>query len=53
MEGLSMFWLSWVAWIIVTFLMPKSQKRTMIAGFILLFIILYAIQVPVPKGPLI
>lgn len=50
MEGLSMFWLSWVAWIIVTFLMPKSQKRTMIAGFILLFIILYAIQVPVPKG---
>lgn len=50
MEGLSMFWLSWVAWIIVTFIMPKSQNRTMIAVFILLFIIFYAIQIPVPNG---
>lgn len=50
MEGLFMFWLSWVAWIIVTFLMAKSKKRIMIAGFILLFIIFYSVHIPVPMG---
>ncbi|MFK3936262.1 hypothetical protein ACI2JA_01960 [Alkalihalobacillus sp. NPDC078783] len=50
MEGLFMFWLSWVAWIIVTFLLPKSQKRILIAGFILLFIIMFAIEIPLAKG---
>ncbi|MBU8789741.1 hypothetical protein NSA56_08075 [Oceanobacillus caeni] len=38
-EGILFFWASWLLWIIVTFLMKKSSRRTILAYWILLTII--------------
>ncbi|MDQ0205902.1 YphA family membrane protein [Alkalicoccobacillus murimartini] len=52
MEGLIMYWFSWCAWIVVTFLVPKSMNRYKWSMFILFFIVFYSIDVTVPSGQL-
>ncbi|MCM2674322.1 YphA family membrane protein [Alkalicoccobacillus plakortidis] len=50
MEGLVMFWLGWTAWVVVTFLVPKTSNRYGFALFILLFIIFYSININMLSG---
>ncbi|MBP2256393.1 YphA family membrane protein [Virgibacillus alimentarius] len=38
-EGLIFYWFSWILWIIVTFLMKKNKRRTLLACYILIAII--------------
>ncbi|WP_027408594.1 hypothetical protein [Anoxybacteroides tepidamans] len=40
MEGAYFYWCAWVCWIYATFLMKKTKKRTVLAAFMLVTIIL-------------
>lgn len=40
MDGVFLFWFGWIAWAIVTFLIPKTKERFWLAFFILILIIL-------------
>ncbi|MDC3413065.1 hypothetical protein NC797_09820 [Aquibacillus sp. 3ASR75-11] len=40
MDGLLFYWISWLMWIIITFLMPKRKTRTWLAVWVLCTIIL-------------
>ncbi|TSB46898.1 YphA family membrane protein [Alkalicoccobacillus porphyridii] len=51
-EGLLMYWLCWAAWITVTFLLPKSTKRYRYSVFILMFIILYSVNITIASSTL-
>ncbi|WP_157052486.1 YphA family membrane protein [Ornithinibacillus contaminans] len=39
MDGIYFYWFSWVFWVIVTFLMPKGKRRTILALWLLVAII--------------
>ncbi|MBD1222626.1 hypothetical protein GLV94_17790 [Virgibacillus halodenitrificans] len=39
MSGLLFFWFSWMAWVILTFIMPKNEYRTELSCWLLLIII--------------
>ncbi|MEN2766165.1 YphA family membrane protein [Ornithinibacillus xuwenensis] len=38
MEGVYFYWFCWLFWIVITFLMPKSKKRTVLAVWLLVII---------------
>ncbi|WP_088102224.1 YphA family membrane protein [Halalkalibacter urbisdiaboli] len=40
MDGVFIYWFGWMAWALVTFLLPKTKARLYLAIFILLLIIL-------------
>ncbi|GAB1806707.1 YphA family membrane protein [Priestia megaterium] len=40
MDGIFFYWLSWMGWIVATFLMPKTPRRWKVAAIILISILL-------------
>lgn len=48
-NGLLFYWFSWILWIIVTFFMIKSKKRTILASWILVTILSSSIYIGTPN----
>ncbi|MBM7569813.1 hypothetical protein [Aquibacillus albus] len=44
MDGLYFYWISWMLWVVITFLLNKNRKRTFLAVWILTLIIVSSLS---------